>query len=137
MFFVRVFDLYKEYNSCLISFSRFSELVLVFNWAKEIGSLLSILLGVNIFSPTPFCFLLLTADFSLSKLGIPVVSGCSSVFWFNSSQVYSFCLTVFRFWFFFLSCSKDICACVFLGCLSSVLFFNFIVSYLPSTILMS
>ena len=35
--FVSVFDLYKEYNNCLILFLSFSELFPDFDWAKEIG----------------------------------------------------------------------------------------------------
>ena len=57
--FVSFFDLYKEYKICLISFLSFSELFPAFDWAKVIGNLLRILLGVSIFSPCPcwFCFL--------------------------------------------------------------------------------
>ena len=48
--FCNFFDLYKENNSSLIWFLRFSELFPAFNWAKEIGNVLSIWLGVSIFS---------------------------------------------------------------------------------------
>ena len=41
-YFVSFFDLYKEYNNCLISFLSFSELFPAFNLAKVIGNLLSI-----------------------------------------------------------------------------------------------
>ena len=54
--FVSFFDLYKEYNSCLISFLSFSELFPAGNWAKVIGNLLSIWLGAKIFNPFPCCF---------------------------------------------------------------------------------
>ena len=64
MFFVRVFDLYKEDNNCMISFLSFSELFPTFNWAKEIGNLLRIWLGVSIFSPCPDCCLLNSRIFS-------------------------------------------------------------------------
>ena len=58
MFFVIFFNPYKEYNSCLISFLSFSELFPAFNWAREIGNLLSIWLGVSIFSSCPCCCIL-------------------------------------------------------------------------------
>ena len=51
--FVSFFDLYKEYNNCLISFLSFSELFSAFKWAEEIGNLLSIWFGVSIFNPFP------------------------------------------------------------------------------------
>ena len=63
-YFASFFDLWKEYNSCLILFFSFSELFPAFNWAKEIGNLLSIWLGVNIFSPCPYCCLLISRIFS-------------------------------------------------------------------------
>ena len=56
--FVSFFDLYKEYNNCLISFLSFSEL---FNWAKVIGRLLSIWFGVGIFKPCPEWYYLLNS----------------------------------------------------------------------------
>ena len=40
-------------NSRLISFLRFSELFPPFNWAKGIGNLLNIWLGISIFSSFP------------------------------------------------------------------------------------
>ena len=55
-YFVTLFDLCKEYNSCLISFLSFSELFPAFNWAKEIGNLLSIWFGVKIFKAFPAWF---------------------------------------------------------------------------------
>ena len=51
MFFASLFDLYKECNSCLISYLRFSELFSAFNLAKEIGNLLSIWVGGKSFKP--------------------------------------------------------------------------------------
>ena len=54
--FVSYFDLYKEYNSCLISFLSFSELFPAFNCAKVIGNLLSIWFGVSIFRHFPIFF---------------------------------------------------------------------------------
>ena len=50
--------MYKKYNSCLISFLSFFELFPAFNWAKEIGNLLSIWLGDNIFKRPLSCFCL-------------------------------------------------------------------------------
>ena len=57
MFIVSFFDLYKEYNICLISFLSFSELFAAFNWAKVISNLLNIWFGVKSFKPCPCCFL--------------------------------------------------------------------------------
>ena len=54
-------DMYKEYNTCLVSFLSFSELFPAFNWAKEIGSLLRIWLGVSIFKPSANWFSLLSS----------------------------------------------------------------------------
>ena len=79
-FFCKFFDLYKEYNSCLNLFLSFLELFPAFNCAQEIGNLLSIWFGVSIVSSFPFCCLFCSANSSLSKLGISVVSSCSSDF---------------------------------------------------------
>ena len=43
---IQLFERYKEYNSYVIWFLNFSELFPAFNWAKEIGNLLSIWSGV-------------------------------------------------------------------------------------------
>ena len=59
--FASFFDLYKDYNICLISFLSFSELFPEFNWAKAIGNLLSIWFGVTIFKPFPCWFCLLNS----------------------------------------------------------------------------
>ena len=56
MFLVSFSHLHEEYNSCLISFLSFSGLFSAFNWANEIGNLLSIGIGVSIFKPFPLCF---------------------------------------------------------------------------------
>ena len=40
--FVSFSDLYKEYKISLILFLNFSELSPAFNWAKEIGNIISI-----------------------------------------------------------------------------------------------
>ena len=40
--FVNLFGRYKEYNSFLISFLSFFELIPAFNYTKEIGNLFSI-----------------------------------------------------------------------------------------------
>ena len=48
--FIDCFDLYKEYNSCLILFLSFSELFPASNRPKEIDGVLSICCGVNIFN---------------------------------------------------------------------------------------
>ena len=72
---------------------------LAFICAKEIGNLLSIWFGVNIFSPFPCWFLLCAADYLLSKSGMSVVSGCSFDFsWliFDSTSLYS--LPTFSYW---------------------------------------
>ena len=50
---LKFYELYKEYNSCLISLLSFSVLFPAFNDAKEVGNLLSDWFGVSIFSPCP------------------------------------------------------------------------------------
>ena len=52
-FLVISFDQYKEYMIFLISFNKFSDVLPAFTFAKVIGNLLSICLGVDIFSPFP------------------------------------------------------------------------------------
>ena len=47
------FDWFKEYTISLISFNKFSELLLAFTCARAIGNLWSNCLGVNILSPVP------------------------------------------------------------------------------------
>ena len=47
-FFSNLFARYKEYISCLISFSKFSDVLLAFTCARAIGNLWSICLGVTI-----------------------------------------------------------------------------------------
>ena len=63
----------------LFSFLSFSDLFPAFNWAKITGSLLNLWFGVSIFNPTPFWFLIYSADSSLPNSGMSVVSCCSSV----------------------------------------------------------
>ena len=48
------FAQYKEYMICLISLSKFSDVLPTFICAKTIGNLWSICLGVNIFNPFPY-----------------------------------------------------------------------------------
>ena len=129
------FDLYKEYNSCLVSFLSFSELFPAFKWAKEIGNLLSIWLGVRTFNPCPDWFFLCTTDSSLSKSSVSVASDCSSDFCFLNF-VPSVILSS-NFGSFSLSNSKGSFCVSYLDCVSSALFFNFKISYLSSTILKS
>ena len=89
MLFETFFDLYKEYNNCLISFLSFSELFPAINWAKEIGNPLSIWFGVSIFKPPP--------QFSSVKLRI-----CStiSIILLFSSILFALSLGVFSESFF-------------------------------------
>ena len=47
-FLVISFAQYKEYTICLISLSKFSDVLLAFTCARAIGNLWSISLGVNI-----------------------------------------------------------------------------------------
>ena len=126
------FDLYKEYNGCLVSFLSFSE---AFKWAKEIGNLLSIWLGVKTFNPCPDWFFLCTTDSSLSKSSVSVASDCSSDFCFLNF-VPSVILSS-NFGSFSLSNSKGSFCVSYLDCVSSALVFNFKISYLSSTILKS
>ena len=52
-FLVISFAWYKKYMICLISFSKFSDVLLAFTFARAIGNLWSICLEVNIFNPFP------------------------------------------------------------------------------------
>ena len=69
-YFVSISDQYKEYNNCPISILSFPELFPVFNWAKVIGNLLRIWLGVSIFSPSPNWFSLLNSRISSAIFNI-------------------------------------------------------------------
>ena len=69
------FERYREYNSCLILFLSFSELFPASNCAKEIGNLLSIWLGVSIFTPSPGYFCLL--KIRISSTSFTILSGFS------------------------------------------------------------
>ena len=55
------FSRYKEYIICLISFSKFSDVLPAFTYVRAIGSLWSICLGLDIFNPFP-CFALYLAS---------------------------------------------------------------------------
>ena len=57
------FAQYKEYVICLISFSKFSDVLLAFTCARAIGNVWSICLGVNIFKP--YIYFDLTSDTTL------------------------------------------------------------------------
>ena len=48
-FLVTFFARYKEYMICLISFTKFSDVIPAFTCARAIGNLGIICLGVNIF----------------------------------------------------------------------------------------
>ena len=60
-FLVISFAQYKEYIICLISFSKFSDVLPAFTCARAIGNLWSICLEVNILRPFP-CFALYLAS---------------------------------------------------------------------------
>ena len=85
--FVSFFDLYKEYNNCLILFLSFSELFPAFNWAKIIGNLLSIWFGVSIFKPKPCCFRFSLLKIRISSTIYNILSGFSVSF--SSSDIFS------------------------------------------------
>ena len=57
-FLVTSLSRYKEYMIWCTSFSKFSDVLVVFIYANAIGKLWSICLGVNILIPLPFCCLL-------------------------------------------------------------------------------
>ena len=52
-FLVIYFARYRKYMNCLISFSKFSDVLPVFTSASAISNLWSVCLGVNILSPLP------------------------------------------------------------------------------------
>ena len=54
-FLVISFDQYKEYTICLISFNKLSQLLPALIYARAVGNLLSICLGVHILSPVTYC----------------------------------------------------------------------------------
>ena len=56
------FAKYKEYMICLISFSKFSDVLPAFTCARAIGNLWTICLGVNILRPSPYFVLYLPSD---------------------------------------------------------------------------
>ena len=66
---------YKRYNICLISFFNLFELFLALICAKNIGSLVNSLFGVEIFNPVPVVFLFRGFSFTLSAI---VSSGSNS-----------------------------------------------------------
>ena len=74
------FEREREYRSCLISFLSFSELFPTLNSAKEIGNLLSICLGAEIFNPCPDCFCLLNLRISST---LSTISSGFSFFFFH------------------------------------------------------
>ena len=47
----------KKYMICIISFSKFADVLPDFTCARPIGNLSSIYLGVNILNPLPFIFI--------------------------------------------------------------------------------
>ena len=91
-FLVICFDWYKEKIICLISFNKFSELLLAFTCARVIGNLWSICLGVNILSPVP------VVDFNGNDPALkPLIT--------NSLPSYRFFAVLETFLLFFLSSS--------------------------------
>ena len=103
--FVSFFDLYQEYNNCLISFLSFSELFPAFNRAKEIGNLLSIWSGVSIFNPPPDCFSLLNLIISLKIFTI--LFGFSIFFFSFLNQLIHFQLHLLTYCFDFYLLPKQ------------------------------
>ena len=61
-FFSDFFAQYKEYIIFLNPFSKFSDVLPAFNFARAIGNLWSICLGVNILRPSPHFVLQLAQD---------------------------------------------------------------------------
>ena len=59
---VIAFAQYKEYKICLISFSKFSDVLPAFTCASAIGNIWSICLGVNILSPSLYFVFYLASD---------------------------------------------------------------------------
>ena len=64
-FLVVSFARYKEYMICLISLSKFSDVLPAFTCTSAIGNLSSIFLEVNIFYPSPYFVLHLALDTNL------------------------------------------------------------------------
>ena len=56
-FLVISFARYKEYITCQISFSKFSDVSLAFAYARAIANLWCICLAVNCLTPLPCCIL--------------------------------------------------------------------------------
>ena len=66
-FLVTSFLWYREYIICLISFSRFSNILPAFTCASAIGNLWSICLGGNILRPSLYFLLYLASDTILEQ----------------------------------------------------------------------
>ena len=102
--FVSFFDLYKDYNNCLISFLSFSELFPAFNCAKVIGNLLSICFGVKIFRPKPRCFWISLLKSRISLMASNIWFGFLS--YISSSD--NFLVSYFKLLYLFLISSTNI-----------------------------
>ena len=61
-FLATSFALYKEYNTCRISFSKFLDVLPAFTCARAVGILWSIYLSVTIFNPFPRVVSYLASD---------------------------------------------------------------------------
>ena len=83
------FEREREYRSCLVSFLSFPELFPALYSAKEIGNLLSIWLGTEIFNPCPDCFCLL--NLRVSSAISTISSGFSFFFHFQTHFLVSSC----------------------------------------------
>ena len=83
------FEREREYRSCLISLLSFPELFPALYSAKEIGNLLSIWLGTEIFNPCPDCFCLL--NLRVSSAISTISSGFSFFFHFQAHFLVSSC----------------------------------------------
>ena len=59
---VIAFVQYKDYRICLISFSKFWDVLPAFTCASAIGNIWSICLGVNILSPSLYFLFYLASD---------------------------------------------------------------------------
>ena len=95
--FVSFFDLYKEYNNCLIPFLSFSELFPAFNWAKVIGNLLSIWSGVKSFNLCPGCFWIFSLKLRISLTIFNILFGCF-LFFFHLQTFFQFPLLRYSIW---------------------------------------
>ena len=114
-------DWYKEYTISLISFNKLSELVPAFTYARAIGNLWSICLGVNILSPFPlvsFCF------------DSERASGLIFALSFNKSII--FCLELLRFLMF--SIAYNCFSLLYFGFPDSISFKSFLKSFCSSSI---